>query len=433
MKKFAKILLCLIFVVCSFSLVGCKKKDDFVYPSKTDVTVGNGGLAVSKGGYLYYVNGYLPADEMKKQHASYTLGALMIAKLDANGEIVKTSDGSLNDEYYRYMSHKLCGFEATNLYIFDNYLYFVSPCQENEQGHHGQWAKQLVEFYRIKLDKSGKVEHIYQSKADSRDKVQYAFFDDDKTSLIVLDDTTLYKINASSHSKVRISKNVNSVAFPENNDYENVFFTTNDEGTYKLYSLNAITGEKDEYGTTSTNSFTVEAVKGDYVFINSDDYYQRSNIKEKTTFADICSSTDLYDSIAITDDGSVLIGVTANSIKFHYEGSMQSTPAHDVVDADASSLTIVGFVNNEVVYVDDQNVVKKVSYRLVDSTEITTIAKLDDLFVDHYDLDGNYLYFFKTIGSNKYFHRLNVGNGEGREVEFVGVCLAEDLTETTED
>ena len=106
-EDFTKILVCLILIVFTLGLAACGRSnnDNFTYPTSQLETVGNGGMAVRKGDYLYFVNGYISSADMETQNASYTVGALMIAKLDQSGNIILNEDDLLDDEYYR-IKHK---------------------------------------------------------------------------------------------------------------------------------------------------------------------------------------------------------------------------------------------------------------------------------------------------------------------------------------
>ena len=172
MKKFTKLMICLMLCVMSICLVACDNRSDkdknFNYPQSSGEVSSNGGLAVRKGNCLYFVNGYQNVDDMVEQNASYVLGSLMIAELDEKGNVITDENNIMKNDYVTTMTDKLCGFEATNLFIGGDYLYFTSPCQENESEKDPDtkefpWAKERVEFYRIKLDKTSKPEEIYQS------------------------------------------------------------------------------------------------------------------------------------------------------------------------------------------------------------------------------------------------------------------------------
>ena len=65
--------------------------------------------------------------------------------------------------------------------------------------------------------------------------------------------------------------------------------------------------------------------------------------------------------------------------------------------------------------------------------EIVTLATLSDVNTDYFDLDDNYLYFYKTVGSNSYLHRLSVNNNNGETEEMVGVYLEADIPDEEEE
>ena len=245
LKNFIKIFVCLILCLFAFCLSACGKgsNDNYVYPTSSAETSGNGGLTVRKGDYIYFVNGYQSSEDMEDKNDSYTLGALMIAKLDNNGDVILNEDDLLDDEYYRTMSDKLCGFEATGLYIFGDYLYFTSPCQENESGDE-VWAKNRVDFYRIRLNKSGDVERLYQTEVEHSNLEYEYYYDNSKVYLLVYEKETnldhsdisnrLLRIDANSKDVKTIATDVSSVVMPDSsneyisNAYEKIFYVKDD-------------------------------------------------------------------------------------------------------------------------------------------------------------------------------------------------------------
>ena len=231
MKKFTKIFICLLLCVFSFGLVACddrsEKEKNFVYPTSGDETIGNDGLAVQKGDYIYFVNGYQSVESITSKKASYTVGSLMLLKLGQNGEVVLDDDGLVEDDYYITMSAALCGYEVTNLHIFGDYLYFVTPCLENESGDK-VWAKERVEFKRIKLNKTGKVETVY-STGVKFDQLEYEFYEENGNLYILTwekgdsyynsnGNNSLVRVNVTAKTSEKIANNVSSVVFSKNAD-----------------------------------------------------------------------------------------------------------------------------------------------------------------------------------------------------------------------
>lgn len=460
MKNFTKIFVCLILMIFMFALAACGKSDNdnFTYPSSQLQTYGNGGLAVQKGDYLYFVNGFMASDDMSSQNASYTVGALMIAKLDSSGNLILNEDKLLDDEYYRTMSDKLTGFEATGLYIFGNYLYFTSPCQENESGDE-VWAKNRVDFYRIKLDKSSKVERLYQTEV-AHASLEYEYYvDGNNVYLLVYEKETnldhsditnrLLRIDANSKDVDTIATNVSSVVMPEsssefiNNAYEKIFYVEDneDESKYILNKYNIATNSSTSYKTAS-ESMSAMFVTNNYIYItdntNSRSIMMRSNFITNSTFEYSGPiETSIYTSLTMTPEGNCIVAVTNNTIEFFINGDENPSP-RTIVDngEDVTEITIIGYANGNIVYYDNNTAIKMVSYANFiagSDAEIVTIATLSEINTDYFDLDNDYVYFYKTVGSHSYLHRLAINNNHDETEEMVGVYLEDDIPEDSEE
>ena len=461
LKNFIKIFVCLILCIFAFCLSACGKdsNDNYVYPTSSDETFGNGGLAVQKGDYIYFVNGYQSSEDMESQNASYTLGALMIAKLDSNGNLILNEDDLLDDEYYRTMSDKLCGFEATGLYIFGDYLYFTSPCQENESGDE-VWAKNRVDFYRIRLNKSGDVERLYQTEVEHSNLEYEYYYNNLNVYLLVYEKETnldhsdisnrLLRIDANSKDVTTVATDVGSVVMPSlsneyiSNSYEKIFYVEqdSDDNSYSLKQYNIVSNASSSYMTSST-AITATFVTNNYVYItdnaNSRNIMMRSNFIDESGFERSGPiDTSLYSSLNMTPEGNCIVAVTDNTIEFFINGD--TSPAiRTVVDEDeeVTDLNIIGFANGNIFYYDNNNAIKMVSYANLiagSESEIKTLATITDLSEEYYfDLDNEYLYFYKTVGSNNYLHRLIVNNNYGETEEMLGVYLEDDIPEPEEE
>ena len=105
MKKFLRYatLILLLFVSFSFVLTGCGKKKGSDYDApKADARVyGNGGLAVTKGDYLYFLNGYRTYADVTKEekklsnHENVVRGAIYRTKLSATGDLTVDENGKI--------------------------------------------------------------------------------------------------------------------------------------------------------------------------------------------------------------------------------------------------------------------------------------------------------------------------------------------------
>ncbi len=465
LKDFTKILVCLILIVFTLGLAACGRSnnDNFTYPTSQLETVGNGGMAVRKGDYLYFVNGYISSADMETQNASYTVGALMIAKLDQSGNIILNEDDLLDDEYYRTMSDRLCGFEATGLYIFGDYLYFTSPCQENESGDE-VWAQNRVDFYRIRLDRSGDVERLYQSEVEHSNLEYEYYYNGSNVYLLVYEkeanldnsDITnrLLRIDANSKDVQTIDTNVSSVVMSDTNNefisnaYEKIFYVQDNSESedadyaYVLKRYDIVNNNSTDF-RTSNDDMTALFVTNNYVYItdntNSRSIMMRASLSGNSGFERSGPiNTSLYSTLVMTPEGNCIVGIRSESttIEFFIYGDDTASCVIEDSEESVTSVTFIGFANGYVVYYDNNNAIKMVSYANVMSNsnaEVITVATLSDINTSYFDLDGEYLYFYKTVGSHSYLHRLAINNNFDESEEMIGVYLEEDIPEETEE
>ena len=439
MKKFTKIFICLLLCVFGFALSACdnrsNKEKAFTYPNSSNTVVGNDGLAVQVGNYLYFVNGYksITSDEVT-QNASYSHANLLLVRLN-NGELPVDDDGLLKESEYIVITDRLVGFQCSGLFVSGDYLYFATQCQENEGGANAKdrvWANEIVEFYRIKLDKTSNPERIYQS-TDSYDDVEFKFYNTSAGACLLV-----YEKSSSKLVRVMggntVYENVTSVGFADNG--ENVFYVQRDGSNYVLYKWNMSTNQTYNFESRD-KTFKVEFVSDEFVFIS---YSRSSNGTTLTnlyranvnngSFADVTYNVADY-KMSVTFDG-VVVAVKDNAIKL-FDGSAVSAKAV-ITEEEKTKITVVGFVNGSIVYVaekDSKYQIKMVSYANVldgNEAEITLVAEVEKLSTTYFDLDENYLYFFTTVGEHEYLNRVNINNVDGEQtVEMVGTYLNEDI------
>ncbi len=436
MKKFSKILICFILCIFAFGLSACGK-DSFYQSTATEV-IGNGGMAVESNGYLYFVNGFISADDQTTKNATYTVGSLMVAKL-VDGKLVLADDGYLDDDYLRTISSKLAGFEATSIYIFGDYLYFTSPCQENEQG--GDWAKERVDFYRIKLDGTGSAKRIYQSSVDY-DSLDFEYYYDGSNVYLIVyesgDSNVLYRINASTGKSTTISEDVYSYYLGGNSDYSDgdyslsyVFYIESTDDGYSYNILNAVTGEiKSKDGSSAA---TVIYVNDSYAYYtitetnnssNSLTYLYRAKITDGTLTAGVVIHKSSSSTYAISDDGYVIVVGTNTFIIISPTGAETS-----VEDSEATEITVIGFANGSIIYYDGDASLCYVSYS-TPSVSGTIIEEIEDLSTSYFCITNNYIYYYATVNENEYLFRVSVFGGDS---ELVGVYDEADVPETEDE
>lgn len=435
MKKLTKILICLILCVFGVGMFGCKDKRTpeekaFTYPIGASHQVsGNGGLAVKKGNYIYFVNGFKKAENSDR--SSNTLGALMLAKLNEYGELVVDENGQIKNENYITMSDRLAGFEATDVAVFGNYLYFTTVCQEDDAETEEQ-AKSLVDFNRIKLDKTSELEKIYESESKNS-TIQFKWYQaGNEVKLVVFekDENKLVEINTSG-DVVKTVENVKNVNLADN--YSEVFYVCSNEDaedpikfkTFKLGSASAFLTH------TATSAPEIKFVEGGYVYVLENNALTKYRTADAGGMLQVLDDWTSYKAVSVAPNGDVLIAVSEEGTGRIIEIYNNGVVGNYYIEESATDVQIIGFGTGTVIYRDNEKNVKSLNY-LNANAEPVLIANLADMSTDYFDIDGSYLYFYQTIGSSEYLHRIVIDNG-AQDAEMVGVYLEADIPETDEN
>ena len=238
MKKFFKLFICVCLCVVSLTFTACGKKNKIEAPKSDAGVTSNGGIVVQKGDFVYYANGYNSVENVTKSdlNKKYTLGGLYVTKTDAS----RDENGSLT--YNNRLSSKLSSFEATDLHIFGNYMYYTTINTE-ETKNAGLQTKHL-EVYRVKLNGTDS-ERIYRSSIDFEDSegervVDFNYYEENGTVyILVFENGTLKRIacGKSVSSATVISENVLSYK----TEGKQTFFTfVNDDERYEINQYNIV-------------------------------------------------------------------------------------------------------------------------------------------------------------------------------------------------
>ena len=428
--------------VFGFGFVACDRRTDeeknFTYPSSADAIYGNGGLAVRKGNYVYFVNGYKSINSSSvSKDATYNVGSLLLMKLGENGKVVTNENGLLKDDYYITMSNQLCGYEATDLFIHGDYLYFVTPCLENEKGDK-VWAKERVVFNRIKLDKKGKVEEVYSSGV-KLDSLEYKYYvSNGSLNILVWEkgasyyaengNNALIRVDAVAKTSSVVANDVLEVEFAKN--HNEVFFRTQTENSHYLKQYNVIGNETSNYNVFD-KTFEIVGVEDGKVFVSmthsvgSSKDIKSSKISTKSGF-ELVYAYEGTQEISITPNGDVVLvsGTQIALVKSKDETVI-------INDEGATTIKILDFTNGCILFhstTTENSTLKLVSYSNalagndVEIKTLTTFAVVEDSYA-YFDLneEENMLYFFKLSGDDYYLHRIKVNNNLGDTEEMFGV------------
>ena len=217
--KFKSILSALCLVLTLVVLTSCSGIHLSEMPATQDTVYGNGGVSVTKGDYIYYVNSYTSYEGLSKNDndsGKVTVGAIYRTKL-VNGEVQKDSNGNITN--YEMVVSKIAGYEFTNLHIFDDYIYYATP--NMEYGKDGKLNTVVVDFCRTKLDGTD-TQIIYTAKNYSSSSDYEVYKIGSSVYLVVFEQDKLVKVEINNRIKnaVTLMEEVSAVMFPKVYTYE---------------------------------------------------------------------------------------------------------------------------------------------------------------------------------------------------------------------
>ncbi len=144
MKK----LVCLMLSICLmvFALVGCSVQSFKGVTDYAGEVSSNGGFAVVKGDYVYFVNGAVEST-VDNTFGSVVKGALVRAKLADVNDYGKETKAEVVIPKLIYTDYKS---NNSGFYIFGDYVYYPTPSAEKNMK--GEVQNTTVEFTKTKLD-----------------------------------------------------------------------------------------------------------------------------------------------------------------------------------------------------------------------------------------------------------------------------------------
>ena len=454
-KKLFKISTLVVCIACSlFAFAGCNRGLTGG-PALNDYVYGNGGLAVVKGDYVYYVNGYTSYSNIteagQNKQGSVKKSSIYRTKLE-NGRIAYTYNEKDTEQKYAHtltkteqVVSKVAGHENAGLYIFDNYIYYSSP--NTDKDNSGTVKNEYLDFYRCKLDGTGNT-HLFKTQAYSSNQ-SYTFSKIDNTVyLICYDGTNLNIINTSNKSKKTISESVTSVAYNKQTNYFATSHTVSEMEKYVFYAcanedekaggnvlakVNIVTGVSSTIDNSNAYTYTLYGMANDNVV------YSRKSKLDNSANPIIYSyngsqHTELYslvfDNIYVVESSSTafmgIIGTSKSDIHFV---SANGT----AVEIFSGSTTVLAISNNSVYVLNENNEIIKVDI-LAPETQIKVSgnATVDTTNTKYLSVASSYAFFFATYesenGSSYYLNMSNTTAIENNECTpyFIGLFNSED-------
>ena len=422
MKK----LVCLILaLVAALSLVACSGNWNSTVKDYGGEVSSNGGFAVVKGDYVYFVNGkedYSADNEFGK----VVKGGIVRAKMSelakaASFDAEKTADCEVVVPKIVYTDYSSAG---NGFYIFGNYIYYVTP--SDELNKLGEVQNTIAEFSRIRID--GKEESIiasanglstpYRFVQGADDKVYLTIYttDEDNKNVLITYDETGKEVKRSNEvsSYMFSSDNTVKYAFYEKKAHDNVQDTDYSFNEVYRYSLD---GSADELVLTGAGSlvssesgvgfgngvtFTFNAFSGEQL------YFSETAVDTDTTAVTryFAAKTTDFEAVKVTDG----VADYAASKKNYDKVTKEVLASGDSIASTVFSSSSV-FVSPRCILFNSADYgIVQYDYTNTDpgAHKQTTVLYDKDLvsYAYKYD-DGVYMYY---LGSDSYLYRVKISD-----------------------
>ena len=378
MKK-KSILMVACLLVVSLVFAGCGFQKLSKMPSLEAEVLGNGGLSVTKGEYVYYVDSFVESSSITKDGNTYNKvknASIYRAKM-VDKKLVYDEAGVLQN--VELVVPKIVGFENTNLFIFDDYIYYGTPNTQNDQS--GKLRNDLIDFCRAKLDGSN-VQVIYTTEEYS-DNATHSFYKiNDKVYLVVFEGSNLVKVEIGNHIKKAevLAEDLSSVMLPSVNNYTYAQSVTVSGTLGYAYYTRALT-EDDGFLSISDKGNVLGRVN-----IATGD---KTEIKDGETTHELCSVQSNYVYDYQTKNGNKCLYAT-NDMKSFIQVTATDAYSDIIVltNVNGENRGIIATFKDKTVWIKDGTNVKESSELVLDSS--ITIKYVDANYI--YYLDGTKIY-----------------------------------------
>lgn len=405
MKKFIPVLVMMLFATIAL-FAGCSSRPDT--PSASDTVVGNGGLSVIKGDYIFYINGYESNDTTKESHKNKE-GKVEVSSIN----VAKLENGEMSDK--RQLVSKVGGFEYSDLYVFGDKLFFLTPNTKKDST--GELRTDIITLCSINFDGSKLTEIFtpeqYSSGAFSMKEVNgkvYAF---------VYDGAKLTQINLSDGNKVTtVAEGVTSFAtsrdkttYSENaqknldTSLDNFLFysrsRTEGEGSEEgvggnvLERYDIVSGQKTKVALNNVSKeISVTNVEGGRLFYKKGDCYYSSTTLSTSEMRHTYVAVDGFTPLGKGESGSDLGIIIKYNSKLYLQKLTDSVlPTETLSDSD---LTILSVDQDKLIVKDADSKISSLSV-LDKATTLLCEPVENQTFGDKFDFDGRYVVLLANV------------------------------------
>lgn len=410
----------------AFLATGCATVGN-IKNTETEV-IYNGNAVVSVGGYLYYGNSLADIENFSGD-SDYTKSAKLsyLARLNTNIERNATSK-DYSPKNVENVSKEVAGQKNNFMFVYENYIYYVTPKREQETNSDGKLENQFTHsvIYRSKLNGDSK-KKLYTTSADISN-IEVLKHTDGKYYIVFLAGSDLVKISIGNKCKVStIATDVTSVGLPKTyqKDLEqstlswngNIYYTTtrkdennSDISGTTVYKVSVAGGEAKQVWTKQGSTLTIVGREKDnlYYTIGSVSYVLDTN-KEETIVMDgdeysICGATISDVNLIATSEVDYGVVFTSNN-KINYmtrygnSGTINFVSNNEPLTATIKAVSgrRVYLVSETGIYSADISKVFEQDSRGEIAVECETLVSMTKISQELFGFDGKYVYYYATL------------------------------------
>ena len=456
-NKIIALLLMCVLVVATFT--GCNNIKLSNNPAKNDLVTSNGGMVVQKGDYIYFTNGYLESSSLSNGDNKYgdvEYTAIYRAKTE-NGELMYdvTEDEKGNEvktlKNVDLVVPKVVGADTCQFFIFDDYIYYVSPTTEKDKT--GKSRFDYITLFSVKIDGTENKKLYSVDTYSTSGKFNMVCVNDtiyaeiyDGSKIVIL---TIKNNKVTDTKKVSENTSVTNVIMPKVETYNPKNNLITDAEQYIYYTREVAEDERytecnvlckvkvtdgEEKIMIADNRFTISLID----FYNDNIYY---SISDKNGF--VASSnvfvTPANELNAVNNDDIVsyldsekncivkgsYIGIVVSLDDKLYLATKDSNISTIIYDGEA---TLLAATENDVFIYNSSNEIIRID--LTTKTAKTISSSEDDLYFEaktNFEIAGNYIYCYNSyVGDEKtgyYINRFDLSSYSPTN-ELVGVVTS---------
>ena len=301
--------------VFSLSACGNTHKSKALEGDYSGEVSSNGGFAVEKGNYIYFINGK-EDNTADNTYGKVEKGAIM--------RISKTDLAARNYSSVQTVVPQIAysGNSNAGIFVYGDYIYYATP--STEKNSDGEIQNSKLEFKSTKLDGTESMKNFYAQSTDNTIEYRYVLDGDDVYLLYVTKGESLYgeetgvsnihSVNTRTNEDTLLAYNVDSVTFDSGNvTNPRIYYTMNvtdfELGTTssKYNQIYTVTASAERKFTTGAKDYTEYLTKA---FEDDEDGYDPDKDPKYVN-----CGTLVFDGIGKTESVTPLNGEGADKVE----------------------------------------------------------------------------------------------------------------------